>query len=193
MEKVFDYARCLIGIPYRWHQENEKIQENDKFWASNNNAPSPDEIRESNKSIVCTGLINLMRRFQNLSVPGLNGSFSDEGSKFPGTTGIWFLYLSQKKRLEVFDSQKKYPQGTLLLRNFFSMQDQGHVAVVFTQLVYAKSCLDEYIIHSYAELPYGHVGDAGLVGLTKLYYSHYSLSEGYYTHVCLPENWLLKD
>ncbi len=225
---VIGYARNLLRIPYRWHREGDPISGDDKFWASNEPAPTPLQIRGMNKSIVCTGLVNLMRRYQGLTIPGLDGKLGEVGREFPGTTGIWFMYLMNENRLQPFNPLMKYPRGTMLLRNFADVvEDQGHVAVILTEQFFIydstksetqsqskKSSLDEYIIHSYANIDYHtsleqKIENVGEVGLTLLRNSHYwsnqdsnlhkinyyqeEMPDGYYTHVCLPENWLFLD
>ncbi len=193
---VIRYAKSLVNVPYRWHRDGDKIQSSDKFWAKNGSPVSRTTIDKEDKCIVCTGLINLMRRYLGLTIPGLDGSLNDiEGNKFPGTTGIWFAYLSRKDRLETIDVTRKYPKGTLLLRDFEDIENQGHVAVIIDEK--GNSILDQRIIHAYAKLPYKgseHIKNVGKTGTMKFTSSHYYASpEGYYTHICLPENWLLKD
>ncbi len=197
ISKVLTYAKSLVGVPYRWHREGDVIQSSDKFWAKNASHVTRKEIDEEDKCIVCTGLINLMRRYQGLSIPGLDGSLNDiEGDQFPGTTGIWFNYLERKGRLEPLDTSRKYPKGTLLIRNFSNVEtDQGHVAVIIDEK--GSSILDQRIIHAYATMPYKgseDVKNVGKTGTMKFTSSHYyGTPEGYYTHVCLPENWLLQE
>ena len=197
INKVIAYAKTLVNVPYRWHRDGDKIQGDDKFWAKNAPHVTREEINKEDKCIVCTGLINLMRRYIGLSIPGIDGSLNDiEGDKFPGTTGIWFAYLARKKRLEKLDVTKKYPKGTLVLKNFQDVEtDQGHVAVIIDDK--ADTILDQHIIHAFAQVDYNESKDmknVGKTGIMKFKLSHYfSSDKGYYTHVCLPENWLLKD
>ncbi len=196
INNVIRYAKSLVNVPYRWHREGDKIQSNDKFWAKNASHISRETIDKEDKCIVCTGLINLMRRYLGLTIPGLDGSLNDiEGDKFPGTTGIWFAYLLRRDRLETIDVSQKYPKGTLLLRNFEDIENQGHVAVIIDEK--GSSILDQRIIHAYAKLPYKgseHIKNVGKTGTMKFTSSHYyATPEGYYTHICLPENWLLKE
>ncbi len=197
INEVIEYAKSMIGVPYRWHRDGDVISGSDKFWADNGRKITRQEIDLEDKCIVCTGLINLMRRYFGLSIPGLDGSLNDiEGDKFPGTTGIWFEYLSRKDRLEKLDISKKYPMGTLLLKNFEDIEtDQGHVAVLIDNGT--ENILDQQIIHAYADLSYNDskdVKNVGVTGITDFKVSHYfSTNTGYYTHVCLPENWLNTD
>lgn len=197
INQVIRYAKTFVGVPYRWHREGDLIQPDDKFWADSGPIITREQIDREDKCIVCTGLINLIRRFLNLSIPGLDGSLNDiEGDKFPGTTGIWFNYLARAGRLEPLNIKTKYPVGTLVIRNFSDVEtDQGHVAVIIDGL--GPSVLDQQIIHAYATEDYIGSEDkknVGTTGIMKFRYSHYFASEiGYYTHVCLPENWLLQD
>jgi hypothetical protein len=191
------FALSFVGIPYRWHRDDDPISGDDKFFSKNAPPPTAKDLCSMNLCIVCTGLINLMRRYMKLSVPGVDGSLGDEGKRWAGTTGIWFEYLHSKGRLEVLDLTKKYPKGTLLLRNFGDVKnDQGHVAVLLTD---ESDCiLNENIIHAYADVGYDEsiekgITDVGITGISRFTVSHYCIPTGYYTHVCLPENWLLTD
>jgi hypothetical protein len=197
INEVINYAKSMIGVPYRWHRDGDKIMGDDKFWAENGNMITRNEIDSSDKCIVCTGLTNLMRRYMGLTIPGMDGSLNDvEGNIYPGTTGIWFEYLSRKGRLEKLDIKKKYPAGTMVLKNFVDIEtDQGHVAVLIDNGV--DSIMDQKIIHAYAEFNYKEshgIKNVGITGITDFKISHYYCSDdGYYTHVCLPENWILCD
>jgi len=197
INSVISYAKTLVGVPYRWHRSGDIIEGNDKFWAENGASVSREEINRLDKSIVCTGLINLMRRFMGLSIPGIDGSLNDiEGNIYPGTTGIWFEYLKRHKRLQKLNVKKQYPKGTLLIRDFYDIEtDQGHVAVIIDDT--APNILGQHIIHAYAKYAYNISKDmknVGKTGTMKFVSSHYFDSDdGYYTHICLPENWLLKD
>jgi hypothetical protein len=225
IDSVLEYARSLGDIPYRWHRADDPIQGDDKFWAANN-GPVPKQI-VATKSIVCSGLTNLMRRYLGKNIPGISpldleaeqmkkadgsliikedGSpytWRDEGHAFPGTTGTWFRYLQEKGRLEPLDVKKKYPKGTMILKDFVSVDlDQGHVVVLLNDANVGETILDQTIIHAYPIIGYKEsiekgIVDVGQTGLTNFKVSHYWGQEekepGYYTHICLPENWLLID
>jgi hypothetical protein len=196
IDEVLDYAKTMIGVPYRWFREGEKIHGADKFWAENAGVILRKHIDENDKCIVCTGLINLMRRYLKLSIPGLDDTGPKYAKRFPGTTGIWFGYLSRKGRLEKLDLTKKYPRGTLLLKNFESVDgDQGHVAVVIDEN--GENILDQNILHAYSTIAYKDSEGMKNVGQTNIQsfkQVHYTWKEGgYFTHVCYPQKWLLKE
>ena len=185
IENVLHYAKGLIGLPYRWYRFGEQITDDDKFYAPSNDAhndpvPTCDSLFKQNKCIVCTGVPNLMRRYNGLCVPPPYG-----------TTDAWFHYLQTRGWLEPFDIQTAalYPHGTLVLRDFTSLEhDQGHVAVIVDEMK---------ILHAYADIPYTQSApdeNVGVCNITDLMYSHYYDGHpGYYTHVCRPEHWLLKN
>jgi hypothetical protein len=186
------YARSFVGIPYRWHRANDPIASDDKFWASNEPLTiTAAAIQRDGKSIVCTGLVNLVRRHLGLTVPGLD-------TPYPGTTGAWFSYLAAAGRLEPIDVKKHYPAGTLLLRDFGDIEtDQGHVAIL-AEPPAREPITAGTLIHAYADVPYEQAAvsarPAGLTGFTPFSESHYYASEkGYYSHICRPENWILRD
>lgn len=191
------YGLSLVGIPYRWMIKGEPITGDDKFYARNEPPISADELRKQNKCIVCVGVINLMRRFIGLSIPGAAGGKRKESIKYAGTTYTWFRYLNKAGRLEEIDIHKSYPKGTLILHNYVNIMEQGHVAVVVTDR--AGSLMEQDILHSFSDDAYNEKDakchkDVGAVTVTPFKVSHYYESpDGYFTHICLPHNWLLLD
>jgi hypothetical protein len=201
--KAIEYATTLINIPYRWYVEDvDTFNGTDKFWCENSSAPSSLDIMANNKSIVCTGLINLLRRNCGLNIPGLtgniNGKYKELYKKYPGGTGAWFLYLYQRKRLEKLDMKIKYPKGTLLLAKFKDNEtDQGHCAVVYDDMDDTKNINNQLIIHASPDILYDDKDKHKNHGSVKVELFSISNNEwrgkkkSYYTHICLPENWLL--
>jgi hypothetical protein len=107
MSDAIEYAKAMIGAPYKYWHPNDIVREiNDgPFWASSGPLPSPEQVRAS--SCNCAGLINLMRRKVGLSIPGMEG-----GWEVPGGTPAWEMYLDWKDWAEMFDPKKKYPDGS---------------------------------------------------------------------------------
>jgi len=187
VDSVLEYAESLIGVPYRWWNTGDTIDADDKFWANNGGFVNRDSIDENDSCIVCTGLINLMRRYLGLSIPGLDGTLGKTGLKFPGTTYTWFRYLSKKGWLEPYSNYESYPRGTLLIRNYKNVHDQGHVAVFINET---------QIIHACSDYTYSESIELGLVdvGSTKIddFEDIHSWSGGnYFTHICRPDYWLV--
>jgi hypothetical protein len=200
-----DYAETLVGLPYRWFDADvDKFEGGDKFWCENSPPPEAEEIRVSDKSIVCSGLINLLRRRLNLSIPGINGNIRGKYKtiyeQFPGGTGAWFAYLHQNKRLEKINLNLRYPKGTLLLAKFVSNElDQGHVAIIYDDVDEYKNITHQQIIHSAPHIYYNDRAshkNHGSVRIEPFAISNDAWKQGkksYYTHICLPDNWLILD
>lgn len=187
-----EYGLTMVGIPYRWYREDEEMGDGDKFWVGEGKITA-ETIKKSGKSIVCTGLINLMRRHVGLSIP-------TPGSKYPGGTVIWFSYLKRKGRLEKLNINTVYPIGTLLLAKFKSIkEDQGHVAVLVSYD--GKSLASQQILHAFPTIDYVEsekrgildVGSTAVTSFKEFHEKWDSSGSGYFTHICLPENWLLLD
>ncbi len=190
---VLLYAKSFIGIPYKWFKETDKVQGDDKIWAANEPIITAEEIKEKNKSINCVGLINLIRRYLGLSIPGLDGKEGEIGKIFPGTTWTWFHYLNRTNRLEKINFNTKYDIGTLLISDFKNFDKPGHVAIIINK--FGKNVKEQYILHSYSYYTYKdsmNMNNAGTTGIQKM--DNDNILDWFeVTHICLPDNWLLKD
>lgn len=183
IQSALQYAHALIGLPYKWYKAGDPITGDEPFYAADLPPPLPADLQTEGKSIVCTGVANLLRRHVGLPVPAAD---ADADIPYPGTTDAWFYYLNKQGLLTPFDiaaaQQGAYPAGSLLLRNFSNVEtDQGHVAI----LIDSRS-----ILHAYAYGDRPRPGIDGQCSITSLLSSHYYIPEGYYTHICLAPNWL---
>jgi cell wall-associated NlpC family hydrolase len=185
-EDVLEYAETMIGVPYRWWNSGDSIESDDKFWASNDGYISREYINENDKCIVCTGLINLMRRYRGLEIPGCDGFMGKTGLRFPGTTYTWFRYLNKKGFLESYSEYEEYPRGTLLIRNYKNVRDQGHVAVLIGNKQIIHACSD----YNYDDSVREGIVDVGSTRIDELEDVQSWLDGNYFTHICRPENWL---
>lgn len=180
VEKILQYARQLDGVKYTWWTGSEK---EDIFYCDE--IPSMKKLRE--KGINCAGLINVMRMYSGREIPAQNDELIVRGG-----TRFWYNYFDKLGKLELFDYEKSYPLGTLLLRDYKNIIDQGHMAVICEHSKeYPKKILYGSIIHAYV----GHEdGKTGRVGITNLGSSHFCLTskedKGYYEYAILPEDWL---
>lgn len=166
IEKILNYAKTLVGAKYTWWKGGEL-----------NKHPYPFYLTKQTKKYIfehgvnCAGFINLL-------VLKNGGSIPHEGG-----TGAWFHYLKNKKVLEPFDYRKKYELGTLFLRKYRDVNDQGHVAVLY------KNQKDD-IGSLYGEIIYS--APVNGVEIEPLGCNHFcSARNGYYEFVVKPENWLL--
>lgn len=188
VKKALQYGKSLAGTKYNpWKNGQDTRATEAPFWASN--APAPAAAYVKARSCLCAGLINLMRRKVGLGIPGAER----KDYKYAGGTWIWFNHLKKRGVLEAFDINKKYPAGTLLLRNYKSVGDQGHVAVIVTPG--RMNVLYSTLLHCYtAEPKSGKKKQSPGIDLDQsVGRSHFWRPEGYYTHACLPQHWLGRD
>ena len=101
--------------------------------------------------------------------------------------------MKKKKRLKKFDYKKSYPTGTLLLRDYNPI-DSGHVAIIYEEN--KQGVLFSKLLHSVGWLDGTNKRGVKIdesVGKSHFYQYNGSTNTGHYTHVCLPQNWLLKE
>lgn len=191
VNKAIRYAKKFENYPYTLcGNQPPKNTINDKgpFWFSNEKPPEMNIIKK--KGMNCVGLANLVRRYMGLQIPGkvIGQKLTSIVKLWPGSTSAWFHYLKTQKRLEKIDFNKVYPKGTLLLEDF-NPKNSGHVAITINSS--KKGLLESKIIHA---LNWRNNEPKKLfrkVSIEKLKESErpYKL----YTHICLPQNWLLKN
>lgn len=185
VEMALAYGSSLIGTPYQWWEQGGLLGDFGPFWVADDKAPPIPTVRA--QCCTCAGLINLMRRSIGLTIPGLN----HHRSRYAGGTWYWTNFLRRHRVLESFDGFKKYPRGTLLLRPFRSVSDQGHLAVVYSQ--HKKGVLYSQLLHAYATEREFNPGKQ-IIGAVTLDpaagISHFWDPRGYYLYACRPENWL---
>jgi len=189
IDKILKYAKTLVGIKYKYWDPSMKDITDEPMYATNDKVPSLKELKT--KTINCAGLINLMRRKAGLQIDGLI-----EGKPIyltPGGTYTWFDYLKKEGRLSEFDYKKNYPKGTLLLRKYSSPKEQGHLAIIYN--TNKKGQMYANLLHSWTIEGYVK-NNKTLPGVDvelTVAQSHFYKNDGYYTHVCLPTNWLIKN
>lgn len=135
----------LRAIPYEWWDPGHCMITNDgPFWSYHDPVPSMDRIHSCN----CAGLINLMRRWNNLEIPGVQAH-----DYYSGGTRLWCLYVESVR--EVFDPNRSYDTGTLFLRDFRDINDQGHLAVQYDENMIIHSRAGKGICMESIALVYG--------------------------------------
>jgi hypothetical protein len=170
VNKAINYVKKFKGMKYKYFANDKKWPEKDEapFWIQNAKPPPFSKVYKDGAN--CAGLMNLVRRFMGLDIPG--------DAKYAGGTHDWFSYLKKRKILEKINHNKVYPPGTLLLQNY-NPKDQGHVACTIDSS--KKGILDSKMIHN--------INGEGTVITQLKYYPRYDR----FTHICLPQNWLLKN
>ena len=175
-----NYLKKFEGMKYtKYDFVNPNINENEPFWVSNSPLPEFSYIYE--KGSTCVGLINILRRHLKLDIPGI--ITNEKKHEFPGGTSAWFDYLNETNRLLEIDYSIVYPEGTLLLQNY-NVEDQGHVAVIMN----STTLLESNIIHNVSGIWENKVYNSVVVEKLKEY-PYYKR----FTHVCLPDNWLIRN
>lgn len=169
IDDLRDYVDGLIGTPYTWWRGGTTLADGAPFWASSAPAPAAGDVRAAGCN--CAGFINLLCRLRGAPIAGLT-----EGWYFAGGTGAWAEAL--EPHLQPFDAGASYPAGTLLLRKYRDVEDQGHVAVLWS----SGSVLKQRLAHSY-------IADGVAINET-VEMSHNWAAGGYYEYVCAPEHWL---
>ena len=162
------FAISLIGVRYGyWSGEAIPRDDSTPFYAQNAEIPSRTLCEA--QGISCTGMMNLICRRFNISIPGVN----DPDEEFPGGTGAWYKFL--EPNLKPYDKHKVYPTGSLLFRPYKDFDDQGHIALI----------VNNKTLHSYAyvfEPATKTLVDPG-VSLTPIWHD-------YYSYVAPPHAWL---
>lgn len=157
VSRALAYGTSLVGTPYGWWYGGG-IPEGEPMWAAAGPPPSADDVYAAN----CTGLTNLMLRYVGKEIPGYGG------------TGSYYDYYYDVS--EWFDANRDYPPGTLLLRPYSDVYDQGHAAVV---------TYGGYLLQSFADC-FG----CTTPGVNDWYTVAESHRGYYYELAVLPENWL---
>lgn len=171
IDNVISFAESLIDIKYvRW--------EKGKYYNFHcDELPSLDSLKM--EGVCCSSFINLLMLYSGKTIP-------EHRNIMRGGTLYWAVFFRDHDVLEKFDYTKKYPLGTIFLRNFYSEQDQGHMAMLTDyntnepdKILYAK------IIHAYV------CNEHSAVGKTTLGVSHFSVNDdtGYYEYAIMPQNW----
>ncbi len=159
IQLILQKAKTFLGIAYSpWIPSKSCLGDCGPFWAFNGPPVSLKKIQC--ELLNCVGLINVLRRELSLEIPGVTTE-----SFYAGGTYEWCLYLQNQEKLLPFDPTISYPLGTLLLRNFHSIEDEGHLAILSGP---------NQVIHS--------IREKGVIQA--------SLWKDYFEFVCLPNNWL---
>lgn len=164
---VIKYLKSLLGIQFikTFYPPDPNIDET-SYWI-NTEVPLPTKKTLIKEGLNCSGMANLARRKVGLDIPGnIKGK---KRYKFIGNTPAWFKYLKDNDRLEVLDMTKKYPKGSIVIKKY-TPKKEGHLGIICDNKM--------NIIHTHP--------DPGYMFIEKL-------EENMFTHVCRPENWILKN
>tara|TARA_B100000401_G_scaffold378779_1_gene279861 strand:- start:5208 stop:5768 length:561 start_codon:yes stop_codon:yes gene_type:complete len=171
IDDVISFAESLIGIKYvKWEQGKDYNFHCDEI-------PSLEMLKM--EGVCCSSFINILMLYSGKIIP-------ENRNIMRGGTLYWAVFFRDNNVLEKFDYTKKYPLGTIFLRNFYNETDQGHMAMLTDynkdepdKILYSK------IIHAYI------YNNHCAVGKTSLGVSHFSSDDdtGYYEYAVLPQKW----
>lgn len=163
MENALSFGKSLIGTPYGWWGGGE-IEHGHPMWAEDKPIPDRSDII----SCSCVGLVNLILRYCNKQIP------YNKTSK--GGTDAYADYY--KNVYEMVNIEKRYPIGTLLIRGYRDIDDQGHVAIIVEDKGTQSKLLQSFTFQE----------DNGV----NMKYTFEESHDGYYyEYAVLPENWIL--
>ena len=175
--KALEFGIKLIGTPYDYWRGGEN-QKDAPMFAQDGEVPHQLDIT----SVNCAGLCNLMLRSIGKELP-----YSNETQTIGGTEAYFEYY---KDKSYEFSIDNNYPMGTLLMRNYRDINDQGHVAVIIE-----NKGKDSLVLQSHVEGEYLRSTSPGVNAMYSLEESHKSFKDEngkgcYYERVVLPEDWL---
>lgn len=175
--KSLEYGVKLIGTPYDYWRGGENQKEAPMF-AENGPPPNKLDIVSAN----CAGLCNLVLRSIGKKLP-----YSENTKTIGGTESYFDFY---KNKSYEFNINNTYPMGTLLMRDYRDLNDQGHVAI----LLEGKG-RDSLVLQSHVEGEYFESTNPGVNAMYTLEESNkfFKNADGtgcYYERVVLPEDWL---
>jgi len=159
MIQLESFIQNIINTPYVWWREGDEIGLDAPFWAENTEIPSIELIKQNGCN--CAGFINLISRYIKLEIPGVL-----QNDEWAGGSWYWFQFLKNTGQLEEYNPEITYPERTLILRNYSSPEDQGHLGIILS---------GNRIAHCYPK--------KGIQIDTSIQISHNWISEGYYTHI----------
>ena len=165
---ALDFGLSLQGIPYDYWKGGDN-QTTAPMFAINGPVPDGSEITSAN----CAGLVNLIIRYIGKELPYKNDGIG-------GTSAYAHYY---RDVAVPFDIMNSYPKGTLIIRDYRDVNDQGHVAIILDDN--GKKAL---VLQSHVE---GTFFESTTPGVNKQYTLEESHDGNYYELAVLPKDWLL--
>lgn len=180
LDNSLNYLKQLENMKYTLvtPETETNISNRPPFW-NDSSKPVPPPSFVYGLGSCCTALANLVRRLNDLPIPGNIPGLSKENCV--GGTDSWFKYLNNMKRLHKIDFAANYPEGTMLIQDYNPI-DQGHIAIVLNS-DNRYGLLISDIIHNIGsnDPKYNKVVIEKCCDYTDFYR---------FTHVCYPENWI---
>ena len=169
IEDGINFGLSLLGIPYDYWSGGIN-QVDAPMFAKNGPVPNRSDIVSAN----CAGLVNLVLRYIGKELP------YNKDTGIGGTNA----YRTYYKDVSLdFNIDECYPRGSLLIRDYRDINDQGHVAILLED-----RGKDSLILQSHVEGIYFESKSPGVNNKYSLLESHNKCA---YEYVVLPKDWLL--
>ena len=180
LNNSLNYLKQLENMKYTLvtPETETNLSNRPPFW-NDSSKPLPPPSFVYGLGSCCTALANLVRRLNDLPIPGNIPGLPKENCV--GGTDSWFKYLNNMKRLHKINCTVNYPEGTMLIQDYNPI-DQGHIAIVLNS-DNRYGLLASDIIHNIGsnDPRYNKVVIEKFCDYTDFYR---------FTHVCYPENWI---
>lgn len=175
--KALEYGVKLIGTPYDYWKGGEN-QKGAPMFAEN--GPLPHRLNVV--SLNCAGLCNLMLRSLEKTLP-----FSKKTKTLGGTESYFEFYKNKSYK---FCMDNIYPRGTLLMRDYKDLNDQGHVAVLLEDIGKESLVLQSHVEGEYFKSIKPGVNAMYTLEESNKFFKNADGTGCYYEKVVLPEDWL---
>ena len=175
--KALEYGVKLIGTPYDYWKGGEN-QIDAPMFAEDGPVPNNLDIVSAN----CAGLCNLMLRSVGKKLP-----YSKKTQTMGGTESYFEFY---KDKSYEFSINNTYPMGTLLMRDYRDLNDQGHVAVLLEEKGKDSLVLQSHVEGEYFESTNPGVNAMYTLEETNRFFKNADGTGCYFERVVLPEVWL---
>jgi len=156
---ALEYAEKLVGIEYRWWNPQKSCCESTgPFYAEQGDEVPVTEIQKG--QLCCAGLLNVICRRLGLHIPG-----AVEKHFYAGGTGMWWDWFEEKSMLQPYKEGGIYPKGSILMRQYKSEEDQGHIAIVYDDERIIHSCSEKGVV---IEKPWSDFYEAVIIGFLSI-------------------------
>ena len=166
----FEYLVELAGIKHRREHPDDIISHGPPYFAKLRKSTLPqitENMRE--EGMTSAGFVNIMLAANDLH--------ADIGRS---DTAGWFEFLDNAGVLKPLDRLSRHEPGSLVLRNYSSQEDPGHMAFLYSRIPVLRS----FVAHCYGFDSMSSGLSKPGVTLDEFINSDELHPDGTYTHVC---------
>lgn len=166
----FEYLVEIAGIRHRSAHPDDVVSHGPPYFAKLRRETLPEiteKVRE--EGMTSAGFVNIMLASNDLHVDIPRHDIAG-----------WYEFLDNAGVLKPIDRLARHEPGSLILRNYSSAEDPGHMAFIYSRIPILRS----YIAHCYGFNTMSTKLDKPGVTLEEFINSDDWHPEGTYTHVC---------